>query len=292
MATLDDKLLGEKLHYYCSSSEDEGDSDNEDAPRQSSGAPPTALTQTPGPADYDRSGTSSNTGPKGVLKDWQRFKQLETEKREEAELEKMALAQKLALTCRSTNDDDKAAKKDADIDTELEELLDDGFLEAYMQKRMQEMMMEKNQHVKKFGRVVDLFTGESFLDHVDQEDKRVTVIVEIYEPNVDGCSSMNGSIECLATEYVNVKFCKILSTAAGLSKHFKASGVPALLIYKAGQLMGSFVRMTDQLGDDFFANDVESFLIEHGMLPDKEDVPSIIRGPAIGNDEDSDVSLE
>ena len=24
MATLDDKLLGEKLHYYCSSSEDEG----------------------------------------------------------------------------------------------------------------------------------------------------------------------------------------------------------------------------------------------------------------------------
>ena len=25
MSTLDDKLLGEKLHYYCSSSEDESD---------------------------------------------------------------------------------------------------------------------------------------------------------------------------------------------------------------------------------------------------------------------------
>ena len=25
MATLDDKLMGEKLHYYCSSSEDEDD---------------------------------------------------------------------------------------------------------------------------------------------------------------------------------------------------------------------------------------------------------------------------
>jgi len=290
MATLDDKLLGEKLHYYCSSSEDEGDSENEDEPRQPSSSSNTALVQTPGTSDWD--GVSSNTGPKGVLKDWQRYKQLETEKREEAELEKMALAQKLALTCRSTNDDEKAAKKDADIDTELEELLDDGFLEAYMQKRMQEMMMEKNQHVKKFGRVVDLSTGDSFLDHVDQEDKRVTVIIMIYEPNVEGCDAMNGSIECLASEYVNVKFCKILSTAARLSKHFKASGVPALLIYKAGQLMGSFIRMTDQLGDDFFANDVESFLIEHGMLPDKEDVPSIIRGPAIGNDGDSDVSLE
>ena len=30
MATLDDKLLGEKLHYYCSSSEDEGEEDSGD----------------------------------------------------------------------------------------------------------------------------------------------------------------------------------------------------------------------------------------------------------------------
>lgn len=289
MATLDDKLMGEKLHYYCSSSEDEGgESENEGASGQASSSAPLAVTQSTG--DWD--GGSSNTGPKGVLKDWQRYKQLETEKREEAQLEKLALAQKLSLTCRSTNDDEKAAKKEADIDKELEELLDDDFLETYMQKRMQEMMSERSQHVKKFGQVINLYTGDSFLDNVDQEDKRVTVIVMIYEPNVDGCAAMNGSIECLASEYTNVKFCKILSTAAGLSKHFKASGVPALLIYKAGQLMGSFVRMTDEFGEDFFANDVESFLIQHGMLPNKEDIPSIIRGPAIGGDDDSDVSLE
>ena len=36
MATLDDKLLGEKLHYYCSSSEDEDESPVAD----SSTAPP------------------------------------------------------------------------------------------------------------------------------------------------------------------------------------------------------------------------------------------------------------
>lgn len=29
MATLDDKILGEKLHYYCSSSEDEADDDKD-----------------------------------------------------------------------------------------------------------------------------------------------------------------------------------------------------------------------------------------------------------------------
>ena len=39
MATLDDKLLGEKLHYYCSSSEDEGGSDDEGQGPRSQAAP-------------------------------------------------------------------------------------------------------------------------------------------------------------------------------------------------------------------------------------------------------------
>lgn len=79
MATLDDKLLGEKLHYYCSSSEDEGE-DSEETPGGGGGAGggggSTSLTTS---RDWD--GSSANTGPKGVIKDWQRFKQLETEKR-------------------------------------------------------------------------------------------------------------------------------------------------------------------------------------------------------------------
>ena len=81
MATLDDKLLGEKLHYYCSSSEDEAGSEDENDTKsgsrseQASGSS-TALTQS---QPWD--GSSANTGPKGVLKDWQRYKQLETEMR-------------------------------------------------------------------------------------------------------------------------------------------------------------------------------------------------------------------
>jgi len=288
MATLDDKLLGEKLHYYCSSSEDEAGSDDENDTKsgsrsgQASGSSATFTPSQP----WD--GSSANTGPKGVLKDWQRYKQLETEMREEAEVEKLALAKKLALTCRSTDDDDKAKQKEDCVDKELEELLDDGFLESYMQQRMMEMIEKTQNTTKKFGRVIELPTGDSLLDNVDKEDKKVIVIVLVYEPTVDGCEAMEGCIDCLAADYTNVKFCKILSTAAGLSKHFKSSGVPALIVYRAGQLMSSFVRMTDQLGEDFFANDVESFLLEHGMLPSKDDVPQIIRGPAVTNEDVSD----
>ena len=41
------------------------------------------------------------TGPKGVINDWREFKRLESERREEQEREKNALAKKLQMTCRS-----------------------------------------------------------------------------------------------------------------------------------------------------------------------------------------------
>ena len=82
MATLDDKLLGEKLHYYCSSSEDEGEGSEDEA---GAGARSRGPQQAPASSSQGQGqawdGSSANTGPKGVLKDWQRYKQLETEMR-------------------------------------------------------------------------------------------------------------------------------------------------------------------------------------------------------------------
>ena len=107
MATLDDKLLGEKLHYYCSSSEDEGE-DNESTARES--VPPVTSD----------GGASINTGPKGVIKDWQRYKQLEREERADQEAEKLALAKRLALTCRTDKEDQEAKEREENVDAEFE----------------------------------------------------------------------------------------------------------------------------------------------------------------------------
>ena len=76
----------------------------------------------------------------------------------------------------------------------------------------------------------------------------------------------------------------------GLSKHFKGSGVPALLIYKGGELMTNFIRFTDSLGEDFYASDLENYLIEHGVLRDKEEMPAVIKNgiKTTVNDDDSD----
>ncbi|XP_053695279.1 phosducin-like protein [Sabethes cyaneus] len=275
MATLEDKILGEKNHYYCSSSEDEADDDCVPADGGASGRNKPDLQFIPESSLKDQtyfSACTSNTGPKGVINDWQRFKQLEAEKREHQDKEKLELIKKLSITVQ-TNSESENVNCQKQLD-DLVDLENDKFLLEYQRKRMSEMlaMAEK---LPKFGVLIDIQSGEDFLKAVDDEQKSVTVVIHIYDSNNNACKNMNDALVDLATEYTNVKFCKFMSSIAGLSRMFKVSGLPAILVYKAGQIIGNFVRLTDDLSDDFNSSDVESFLIEVGMLPDKYSVPLV-----------------
>lgn len=53
-----------------------------------------------------------------------------------------------------------------------------------------------------------------------------------------------------------------------LSSSFQV--LPALLVYKAGELLGNFLAVTKHFSEDFFATDVEAFLNEYSLLPEKE----------------------
>lgn len=41
-------------------------------------------------------------------------------------------------------------------------------------------------------------------------------------------------------------------------------------MYKAGELLGNFLSVTKYFSEEFFATDVEAFLNEYGLLPEKE----------------------
>ena len=193
MATLDDKLMGEKLHYYCSSSEDEDD------------APKLVKDEDVVSIPMPRPGNQANTGPKGVIEDWRRYKQLETEKRQENERERAALAKKLALTCRSE-------REDKEIEDEMEALeleQEDEFIKEYMKKRMQEMVEAAVIQRKHFGHVFTLMDGEAFLSTVDcAETKADLIVILIWEPGKI-CKVMESCWSSLAKDYDYVKFCKI-----------------------------------------------------------------------------------
>lgn len=276
--SLDDKLLGEKTHYYCSSSEDEGsnDEDNDKLGDEAAGVPSGPEVEPPKMERY--SGTCTNTGPKGVVKDWREFKRLETERREENERERQAMAKKLTLTCRSHLNDEQEKKEDERFLEALSEL-DDEFLAEYRLRRIEEMRKSLG-NIPKFGKVINL-TKDNFIQEIDKEKPQVTVIVHIYDENTDACQAMNGCLKCLASEYPTVKFCKISATEAKMSLNFMENGVPALLVYKNGELIGNLLQLSREFGDDFYATDVESFLDEHGFLPSKLSLP-IIRDKTTG----------
>nr|XP_036670419.1 phosducin-like protein [Drosophila suzukii] len=272
MATLEDKLLGEKLEYYCSSSEGEDNGDEGDDSKGASGkSRSSGLTidtnpDAAPPGGFRQQG-STNTGPKGVVKDWQRFKQLEAERRDETERQRLALAKKLTITS-ATSAEDEERKRQEELDSELDELMSEEFLQQYQKQRMAEMLRQTGHH-QQFGQVQQLTSHGEFLECVEQENKHTTIIIHIYERQLAACTTLNKCLDSLASDYPSIKFAKICSSVAGMSRDFRTKGLPALLVYKAQAVIGNFVRLTDDLSDDFFASDVESFLIEHGILVDR-----------------------
>ena len=147
-------------------------------------------------------------------------------------------------------------------------------------------MLFKETNRLKFGSVLTIKDCDHFLAAVDGEDKSTSVVILLHEPNISGCVSAIKAIESLSKEYLHVKFCTVRPSLISMSVNFKVSGVPALLAYKAGQLMGNFVRLTDELGDEFEACDLESYLIEHGILQDRNLVPSVAQNVNDSSDED------
>ncbi|XP_075162107.1 phosducin-like protein 1 [Haematobia irritans] len=269
MATLEDKLLGEKLEYYCSSSEGEDEPD-EDGNRGPSKQGPQAFIDPdvcPPPPSAAGYRSASNTGPKGVVEDWQRFKQLQAERREESERQRIELAKKLTMTT-ATAQEEEERKKQEELDAEFAELMSEDFLQQFQKQRMTEMLRQCG-HSQHFGKVLLLTSHIEFLNCVEKENKHTTIIIHIFDKSLSACGTLNKCLDTLAMEYPTVKFAKICSSVAGMSRDFRKKGLPALLVYKAQAVIGNFVRVTDDLSDDFFASDVESFLIENGILVDK-----------------------
>lgn len=68
-------------------------------------------------------------------------------------------------------------------------------------------------------------------------------------------------------------------------------GLPALLVYKGGQTIGNFVKLEDTFGQDFFASDVESFLIENDILTEELEC-QLTASVTAKKEDDSDSDLD
>lgn len=296
MTTLDDKLLGEKRDNYCSSSsssEDEGTNDNDQEGRGRD-SPSSGLDKR---SEVSRSkidinstnrweGYSQNTGPKGVIRDWQLYKEHEARVRKDNERKLCEDMKRHSVTCASYNDDVLRKRKEAagtgatagagtNDDTDIDELLmDDSVLEEFVRKRMETMVSGGGTFHRWSGSVLEIENGDEFLKVVDEAGETVTVVIHIYDQaggtgtrNRTLTARVNDCLDSLSSSHPGVQFCKVGAGTVGVSQLFRAKGTPALLVYKAGNLIGNFVSVGEELGDDeFCAGDLENFLIERGVL--------------------------
>ncbi|XP_031560589.1 phosducin-like protein [Actinia tenebrosa] len=286
MASLDDKLLGYKTQNYVSSSESEEESEEGEA------QPAPATSKEPS-KDF-RLASETKTGPKGVLQDFQRYKQLETEQRHQQEEELKALVNKFSISCQSSLDDEK--EKALMKELEIEE---DEFLKQYHFKRLLQMKEEQDRKISetrpKFGQVVEIATSDSFLHVIDKELLHVVIVVHLYDEDLPSCLCMNECLDCLALQYPMVKFCRVKAVITGISANFRENGLPALLVYKGEQMIGNFVQLEGVFGDHFHSADVESFLIENGILSEEPvaNPLKLVEKTSPSNEEsDSDLELD
>ncbi|XP_065559145.1 endoplasmic reticulum membrane-associated RNA degradation protein-like isoform X2 [Artemia franciscana] len=264
MATLEDKLLGEKLEYYCSSSEDEECNSGDECKTDGLVDKSTSTQEKSAPLPW--SGSATNTGPKGVVQDYIAYKSYHKQIHEQKEMELIALSKKLTLSCQ-TEAEVEAAKAAQEKDDMFAELLeeDDEFLKEYTKLKLKEFLEAKSRY--SFGELIEVETSDQFLKEIDNEKPEVTVVFLIYERGAAGCDGMISAFKFIAKEYPNTKFCSIRASIAGLSYNFKTKGVPAINAYKNGQIIANFVQLFQEFGNEVHPGDIENFLIEKEKTP-------------------------
>ncbi|XP_053549591.1 phosducin [Bombina bombina] len=224
--------------------------------------------------ETDFEGTAVNTGPKGVIQDWRKFK-LESEDVEAVPPSKKEILRQMSSPYKSQKKEEKDTREKFSRKMSMQEyeLINDKEDEHCLKKYRKQCMQDMHQRLSfgpKYGYLCDLKSGDDFLEAIEKERKSTTVIVHIYSDDIKGCEALNGCLTCLAMEYPTVKFCKIKSTDTGAGERFSKDILPTLLVYKAGELLSNFISVTEHLNEDFFAVDVESFLNEYGLLPERE----------------------
>lgn len=253
MATLEDKLLDGPRVHYCEADDDDKRPENDentgdDVENHNHVAkgdidklfvrPDEETERLERLNRISWQGKSENTGPKGVIRDCQKRSR-----------------QSRQISDNHPNDD---------LDAEFQALLnDDSILREYASKRISEAARASNPN---FGRVFKLNAGFQLLDAIDKEDKNVKVIVHLYVKFSKSCERLNTCLECLAKDYSHIKFVTLDASVAGLSDHFKSKGVPAILLYKSGNLIKSLIQLGEHLDDDFDTDQVRDLLIDQDIL--------------------------
>jgi hypothetical protein len=156
------------------------------------------------------------------------------------------------------------AYADADEDEE-----DDEFTAAYRKARLAQLRALAA--APRFGGVTEITDRDKLPATVDSTPADVVVLCLIWEDFAPGCAAWRRAWTSLSSSHPTTRF---LSMQAGVaSDHWDPVALPAIAVYKAGQTIGSAVRLHGSeeeggsgLGRSPSVGDVEGWLVAQGWL--------------------------
>ncbi|XP_064399914.1 phosducin-like protein [Halichondria panicea] len=216
------------------------------------------------------------TGPKGVLTDYYRTQQSERRKEILAKNKRQEIIEKHSATVMSHSEEtalkqgesEERAMTNLAMALEGGALHEDPFLQDYRAKRMEQMKNEvkKGGRRQRFGNLVEV-RGDKYDHYIENSPPQTFVIMHIYDEFVSVCLYLNQRLTQMAKLYPTARFCRVQAGQVGVSPAFISKGLPALLVYRGGDLVGNLLRITDQLGEGYSNEDLEAFLHEKNCLP-------------------------
>jgi len=157
---------------------------------------------------------------------------------------------------------EKKTKEELD---ELEDDIDDDFLEQYKRKRLAEM--QNVQTKPKFGEMKQI-NKQEYVREVTEAPEDVFAILLLYQDYNEKSLKMGYAMAELAKRYVHHKFMMI--KADKCIENFPDQKVPALLIYKNGKL-GHNIMCADEMCPKLNEYGVEEMLKILDVLPRGDD---------------------
>ncbi|KAM0745905.1 RNI-like protein [Meredithblackwellia eburnea MCA 4105] len=209
-------------------------------------------------ADYQArgEGVTTKTGPKGVLADY------EGSRAASAKLPPLLAPPSATIISLGPQDEEK--EEDEDDEWGLNEIEDT----AWKRKRAAELSGSgSNARRRRFGHLREV-GEEQFLKAVDEEGEDVTVVVCLYEPHIPTCTHLNTHLSSLARLYPYTKFLRARATAVDFS-FADASALPTLIVYKGGDVVGEPIVRVDREWGEGTREDIRGILISLATPPSR-----------------------
>jgi hypothetical protein len=242
---------------------------------------------------------AAHTGPKGVLADYkqakkdmelqyeidQQYKEMLIEKVSngvhmmpgETSISAATMNAIAAAEVRRDQEDQSGLKGTVEKDDAAE---DEEFLKSYRDTRLSQLKYSTNHPT--FGEIRECDPFE-FTDEVDNADPRAFVVVHMYEPYIDDCKKINRLLESLARKMSWCKFLRLHCFKA--NPNFDVIALPVIMVYKGGELVENWVKVTDDLPPDFGLDDIQWLLENAGVVnPESVEVQrqEIVRNNFVG----------